>query len=171
MQNNLKHFVLFAGIAFSGAALAESASEQLTRIEAETLLLKAREKQLDVQANIMARQNDIASKKQLNEQLTQNAVVGNPVIRSIEGIGKALYVTLQLPDGSLVDAKSGDVLSNGMKIASIKSNEVIVETSKKQRVRLAAAAHPQPGFNPVYPAAALGIPLPLPVAAVRGSAR
>ena len=52
MQNNLRYLVLFTGIALSSAALAESASEQLTRIEAETLLLKAREKQLDVQASI-----------------------------------------------------------------------------------------------------------------------
>jgi type IV pilus biogenesis protein PilP len=171
MQNNLKYVALLAGIAFSGAALAESASEQLTRIEAETLLLKAREKQLDVQASIMARQNEIASRKQVNEQLTQNAVVGNPVIRSIEGIGRTMYATLQLADGSLVEAKVGDVLSNGMKIASISANEVIVESGKKHRVRLAAAVPMQvaPAAAPVY--ANAGLPLPLPVAAPRGSAR
>lgn len=173
MQNNLKMLVLLTGLAFSSAVLAETASEQLTRIEAETLLLKAREKQLEVQANIMARQNDIATKKQLNGQLTQNAVAGDPVVRSVEGIGKVMYATLQLSDGNLVDARVGDVLPNGMKVASIKTNEVIVENRKKHRVRLINGAHAfnvAAAFNPAYPAAGLNIPLPMP-AAPRGSAR
>lgn len=175
MQNNLKVLALLTGIAFSGAALAETASEQLTRIEAETLLLKAREKQLEVQANIVARQNEIATKRQLTDQLAQTAVAGDPVVRSIEGIGKVMYATVQLADGNLVDARVGDVLPNGMKVASIKPHEVIVENRKKRRVRLmngTQAFNVATAFNPAYPSPAVNIPLPMPApAAMRGSAR
>ncbi|SFL98480.1 type IV pilus biogenesis protein PilP [Rugamonas rubra] len=145
------------------ATAAETAADRLTRIEAETLVLKAREKQLEVQVNIMSKQNDIVAKQQLNEMMVQNAVLGDPVIRSIEGIGKTLYATLELNNGTQVDAQVGEVLSNGMKVVSIRSNEVIVQTGKKRRVRLAANARPPATFNPNFPSAGVPLPPPLPM--------
>lgn len=170
MRNNLKHFILASTVALSGAAFAESASERLTRIEAETLVLKAREKQLDVQSNIITKQNEIVVKQNLNDQLTQNAVAGDPVVRSVEGIGNAIYVTLQLNNGALIDAKVGDVLPNGAKVTSIRLNEVIVESPKKRRTRLAGSTQPPADFNPNYPSTGLSLP-PLPPAAPKGAAR
>lgn len=171
MRNELILSLCMAGVAACGAAQAETASESLTRIEEETLVLKAREKQLDVQSSIIAKQNDILAKQHMREQMTQNAVVGDPVIRSIEGIGQRLYAALQLADGSVVDVTVGDTLSNGMKIVSIRPNEVIVEGSKKRRTRLATASHVTPAFNPSYPSPGISIVPPLPLVAPKGSAK
>jgi type IV pilus biogenesis protein PilP len=132
----------------------KSAAERLTQIEAETLVLKAREKQIDAQASILTKQNDIAMKRALNDQLTNKATTGDPIVRSIEGIGRAIYATLQLNNGSMVEARAGDVLPNGMKVVSVRPNEVIVMSRNKRRIRLAGAAgadanssYANPGLN------------------------
>jgi type IV pilus biogenesis protein PilP len=171
MQNNLGYLVLVGGVMLSCAAFAESASESLTRIESETLVLKAREKQLDVQAAILTKQNEIVLKQSLNGQLAHNASAGDPLVRSVEGIGKAMYATLQLNNGNLVDAKVGDVLSNGMKVISIKPNEVIVAGRNKRHVRLGSGSHAPVEFNPNYPSPGLSLPAPLPPAAPKGIVR
>ncbi|MGZ3240128.1 MAG: type IV pilus biogenesis protein PilP [Burkholderiaceae bacterium] len=158
MQNYLKPIVLFSGLVLSSAVFAESASDNLTRIEAETLVLKAREKQLDVQAKIIARQSEIASKQAESDRLTQTAVYGNPVILSIEGLGKAMFATLQMENGNAIDVQTGDVLSNGMKIVSIRSNEVIIENTKKKRIRLAAASQTPVAFDSTFPSSGLRLP-------------
>src|SRR4051794_25263226 len=105
--NRFGAFILVAGLASAGSAFAETASDSLTRIEAETMVLKAREKQLDVQANIIAKQNDIAAKQIVHDQMTQPAVAGDPVVRSIEGIGRNMFASLQMGNGTIVDAKAG----------------------------------------------------------------
>jgi type IV pilus biogenesis protein PilP len=171
MQNCLKHFILLSGLALSGAACAESASDNLTRIETETLVLKAREKQLDVQAKIIARQSEIASKQAESERLTQSAAIGSPVIVSIEGLGKVMFATLQLDNGNTVDVQAGDVLSNGMKVMSVRQNEVIIETVKKKRMRLAAVSHAPATFDASFPSAGLRLPPLAPPTALRGTGK
>lgn len=168
MQNKLSYLVFFTSMICASATLAQSASEQLTKIEGETLLLKAREKQLEVQAAIIAKQNDIATKRKINEELSlpNAASAGDPMIRSVEGIGANMYASLLMANGNVVDAQAGDTLPNGMKVVSVKANEVIVQGSGKKRrtVRLAAAPQQAP--------AASGMPIgllpPLPVLAPRG---
>jgi type IV pilus biogenesis protein PilP len=150
----------------------KSASDRLTQIETETLLLKAREKQIDVQASILTKQNEIVLKQAMNDQLTHKSVGGDPMVRSIEGIGKAMYATLQLGNGNLIEAKVGDVLPNGMKVVSIRPNEVTVQSRNKQHMRLGGAI-PTPAhgeFNPNYPGPGLTLP-PIPVAVQRGPAK
>ncbi|RJF96860.1 type IV pilus biogenesis protein PilP [Noviherbaspirillum cavernae] len=164
-------FILVAGLACAGSAFAESASDSLTRIEAETLVLKAREKQLDVQASIIAKQNDIAAKQVVHDQLTQPSVAGDPVIRSIEGIGRKMFATLQMGNGTIVDAQAGDVLANGMRVVSISQSEVIVQSGKKKRTRLAAYSSTPTAFNPSYPNAGVSLPPPLPLMSPRGVAK
>lgn len=171
MRNDLRTAICLVAAIVSGAAYAESASDSLTRIEAETMVLKAREKQLDVQSSIMAKQNDIIARQHMREQLTQNAVVGDPVIRSVEGIGKRMYAALQLADGSVVDVAVGDTLSNGMRVVSIRANEVIVENGKRRRTRLATASHvQQQSFNPTFPNPGVNL-VPLPPVVQKGIAK
>jgi type IV pilus biogenesis protein PilP len=181
MQNKLRHTfaqgfatLIVAGfsLAGSGAALAEaeSASDSLTRIEAETLVLKAREKQLDVQASIIAKQNDIAAKQMVRDQITQPSAAGDPVVRSVEGIGKRMFATLQMSNGAQVDAQVGDVLSNGMRVVAIHQNEVVVEAGKRRRVRLSSYAGVT-SFNPNYPNAGVSLPPPLPLMQSGGLAK
>lgn len=163
MQNKLKILVAISAVSvalFATMARAESTSDSLTRIEAETLVLKARERQLEVQANIVNKQNEISAKQTMASAIMATPVVGDPVIRAIEGIGKAMYATLQMSDGGLVDVQAGDVLYNGMKIVSIRGSEVVALSKTMQRVRLASYAQPSPGFNPNYPGAGLMLSLP-----------
>ncbi|HEY4542823.1 MAG TPA: type IV pilus biogenesis protein PilP [Noviherbaspirillum sp.] len=169
MQNSAKTFVVLVALVACGMAAADPTSDKLTQIEAETLLLKARERQLEVQANILSRQNEIATKQNLSTALAHNAVVGDPVIVAIEGIGNKLFATLQLNDGNIVDVQAGDTLSNGMQIASVSHGAVIVQNGKR-RVRLARQQVIRPAaFNPNVPSP--GVVVPLPPAAPRGVAR
>lgn len=154
---------LFAAlcIAFPAVACADSTSDSLTRIEAETLLLKAREKQLAVQAQIVAKQTEIASRQAENYRLARTASAGDPVIRSVEGIGRNMVATLQLDNGSTVDARVGDVLPNGMRVASVSVNEVIVETQKNKRIRLSTGSAAAASYAAGNPSVSMALP-PLP---------
>lgn len=146
-------------------ATADSASERLTKIESETLILKAKEKQLDVQAKIIARQSEINTRQIEAERMALPASNGNPVIVALEGIGQRMVASLQTDNGNVVDVRVGDVLANGMRVRSIQANEVIVENAKKQRLRLAVAG-PSPAAvqtDPAYPAPGLRLPAPPPL--------
>ena len=150
---------LFALI-LPGLALADSASERLSKIEAETLVLRAREKQLDVQAKIIARQSEIATKQMETERIALPAGSGNPSFLAVEGIGKKMYASLQIDNGNVIEVKVGDALPNGMRVMSIKTNEVIIENLKKQRVRLAPVAQAPAAFDASFPSAGLRLPPP-----------
>ncbi|MFZ6774455.1 type IV pilus biogenesis protein PilP [Undibacterium sp. SXout7W] len=143
----------------------------MTRIETETLILKAREKQLDVQAKILARQSEITSKQTESDRITQSPALGNPVIVSIEGIGKVMFATLQMDGGNLLDVQVGDELPNGMKVASIRANEVIIENHKKKRIRLATATQAPVTFDSSYPSVGLRLPPLAPPTAFKGATK
>jgi hypothetical protein len=141
------------------ACAADSTAESLTRIEAETAVLKARARKIEVQAQIASKQAEIA-------KLTVPAMAGDPTVRSVEGVGSRVYATLQLENGSPMDVRMGDVLPNGMKVESIGPNEVIVRKTNKRRYRLATTpvAPPVGGMTalPPLPAPAAAAALPLP---------
>lgn len=130
-------------------AASETTSQSLTRIEAETMVLKARERQLEVQASIVGKQNEIAARQSMTVALNQAEVVGHPVIRAIEGIGGRMYATLQMNDGSLVDVQQGDTLPGGMQIVSIGSREVVARSGKR-KIRLASSSAAS-GLTPALP--------------------
>lgn len=160
-MRNKHTLLLLAMTAFYATGVrAESTSEILSRIEAETLVLKARERQLEIQSNIVSKQNEIAVKQNMTTAITQPVVVGDPVIRAIEGMGGRMYATLQLSDGSVVDVQQGDVLPSGMKIVAISAREVVALSPNKQRVRLASYTQQNNGFNPAFPGAGLALPAP-----------
>lgn len=157
MQNKYLSPLLILAACVLPQAHAESTSDSLTRIEAETMVLKAREKQLEVQASIVGKQNEIAAKQSMTAALAQTEVVGDPVIRAIEGIGGRMYATLQMSDGSIIDVQQGDTLPGGMKIVSIGSREVVAQ-SKHGKIRLASYAQANNGFNPSFPGPGLALP-------------
>lgn len=161
MRNSLKLMIAALCVAMSSAALADTTADDLSKIEAETLLLQARQKKLTVQAEIAAKQAEIASKHVESNRLAKLASAGDPVIRAIEGVGSHLYATLQLDNGSTIDATIGDVLPNGMKVVAINLNEVIVENRHRRRVRLYTGAATTP-YGQTYGSAAGLPPLPLP---------
>ena len=166
MQNSLKSLLLLSFLTMSGAAFADSTAANLTKIEAETLILKAREKQLDVQSQIVTKQNEIASKQVAAgflERVASMATMGDPIVLSIEGIGKRIYTSLQLTNGATIDATVGDVLPNGMKIVAIRANEVIVQTQKRKSIRLGTGSFSSTPYSPAHPnsSAALLPPPPM----------
>ncbi|MCP1572615.1 pilus assembly protein PilP [Herbaspirillum rubrisubalbicans] len=158
MQNKFALIWVAATALHVVSASAENISESLTRIEAETLVLKARERQLEIQSNIVTRQNEIAVKQNMTTAITQPVVVGDPVIRAIEGVGTKIFATLQLSDGSVVDVQQGDTLSNGMKVVSVTPREVVVMSKSNQRIRLGTYVQQNVGFNSGFTGTALGLP-------------
>ena len=136
MGNDRKCVLILCAFAFSGLALAESTSDALTRIEAETMLLKAREKQLDVQASILSKQNEIALKQGMASALPQISTGPDPVLRGIEGLGDKLYAILEV-GGGIFEARQDDVLPNGMRVVSITANGVTLRHSSGRKVHLA----------------------------------
>ncbi|MGH8808336.1 MAG: type IV pilus biogenesis protein PilP [Noviherbaspirillum sp.] len=176
MRNNFKSLVLTSAIAATAmtvmpaAAGEESSAEKLTRIEAETLLLKAREKQLEVQAGIIAKQNEIMLKQGVNSQLTSSVSAGFPAVRAIEGIGKRFYATLQYGNGHVIDVKAGDALPDGMRVVSIRPGEVIVASGNKRQTRLTSTPAATPGFPAVAVESSIGVP-PLPMVSMGGVAK
>jgi type IV pilus biogenesis protein PilP len=174
MRNNLIALICLSAMLCSEVAAADTTSDTLTRIEAETLVLKAREKQLDVQSSIITKQNEIVAKQNMGNQLSQaigatstTAAAPDPVVRAIEGIGRRMYATLQMSDGNLVDVQTGDTLANGMRVVKISANEVVMAKGRHQ-IHLASTYVPrQAAFNPNVPAPGLA----LPAAPQRGAAR
>ncbi|MFB9241729.1 type IV pilus biogenesis protein PilP [Massilia antarctica] len=136
-----------------------NASDTLTRIESETLVLKARERQLAVRAAIAQRQNEIAGRQDEGARLGGAASAASPVVQSLEGIGQHQCATLLFDSGAVVEVRAGDVLAGGMRVLSIESNGVIVETARKKRLRLHLADSAAAPFNPVAaPRPALALP-------------
>ncbi|MFC5474051.1 type IV pilus biogenesis protein PilP [Paraherbaspirillum soli] len=153
MRNSTLKLIFLSCLAAAGSARAESTADNLSRIEAETLILKAQERQIQVKAQIAAKEAEIAAKQNENNKVSRSAGPGDPVIRAIEGIGNTLYATLSLDNGSTVDVRSGAMLPNGMKVISIRQNEVIVQAGSKDKrqIRLALFAPLAAGSTAAYP--------------------
>jgi type IV pilus biogenesis protein PilP len=138
MQNNSTRLLLLPLAALlSGPALADTTAEALTKIEAETLVLKAQERQLTVKAQILQLQAEITAREASADQNARPGAPGDPTVQSIEGIGNILHATLLFENGSTIDVKGGDMLPNGMRVVSIQNNEVMVANDRKRRIRLA----------------------------------
>jgi type IV pilus biogenesis protein PilP len=168
MSNSTKRIFFLAALLSCSVVLADTTSDKLTQIEADILLLKAHEKQLDVEASILTKQNEIAAKQNARHLLAQSPMAMDPVVHGVEGLGRAMFATLQLSDGSIIDVKARDVLPNGMRVVSIAPGSVIVEQGKK-RIRLAPYVPRQASFTLNLPTPGL-IP-PLPAAAPKGAAQ
>jgi type IV pilus biogenesis protein PilP len=168
MSNKSLGCVVLVALLGSTHAYADPTAEKLSRIEGETLLLKARERQLDVQGSILMKQNQIATIQAATTALTHAPGAGDPQVRSVEGIGRAVFATRQLGDGALVEVQAGDMLPKGMQVLSIAPGNVIVRKGR-QRVRLAQAAPLQVQSGPVLPMAAAvpGPPPGMPTGAAR----
>ena len=101
-------------------------AQALTRLEEESLLLKARLKALETEAQIAQR----------NAELTRLAAAGDRsgfVVRAVEGIGKSLYATLWSRDQGEVEVKAGDTLPNGMRIVAVRPGEVLAQHPRSRK--------------------------------------
>ncbi|WP_158229195.1 type IV pilus biogenesis protein PilP [Collimonas sp. PA-H2] len=170
----MKRFLVISCLVLPGAVQADSIADSLSRIEAETLILKAQEKQIQVKAQIADREAEIASKQLASGRASRSATLTDPTVKGVEGIGRNLVASLLLENGSSIDVKAGETLANGMRIVSIRSNEVIAETQGRRRVRLAPAAPQAPAgatAYPAYPTAMVALPPLAPMTPAKGAAR
>jgi hypothetical protein len=97
------------------------------------VVAKARLRLVETQAQIASRRADI----ERQVPFTQPAM---PTVAGIEGMTKNLWATLQLENGSMAEVKVGDTLPNGMRVASIAPDGVVLRTASNQRVRLRPTA-------------------------------
>ncbi len=124
-------------LSLSTPAKAETTAETLSKIEAETLVLKAQERQLAVRAQILQLQGEITARETNADKNARPGAPGDPTVQSIEGVGDRMHATLLFENGSTIDIKGGDTLPNGMHVVSIQPNEVMVSANKRRSVRLA----------------------------------
>lgn len=156
-MRNKSWLALLAASVLHGAAWSDTPAEQLTKIEAETALLKARERKVEVQAKIAGKQAEIAT-RQAEVRRVAASQSAQPVLRAIEGVGDTLYATLELSGDGLVDAHAGDTVA-GYRVLAVKPDHVLLEGAKKRRLKLAVlaaapahAAMPEPAAMPRLPA-------------------
>lgn len=128
-------------------------ADSLTRIENETLLLKAEERQMAVRLQLATQRNDLVQRHLQTKQLERPARVGDPTVVAVEGIGQRMHAILLMENGSQLDAAIGETLPNGMTVLSVRAGEVVVGQGRKERIRLAHA--PAPGAGNAATAATL----------------
>jgi len=108
----------------SAAAMTESpaqtseVAQTLMHLEEETLVLKARLKALDAQAQVTQRSSELNRLSAANER-------GDFYVRAVEGIGSTVYATLWSRDEGEFEVKAGDTLPNGFRIVSIGPGAVL----------------------------------------------
>lgn len=138
-----------------------NAAAELTRLQEQTMLLKAEIKKLDAQAEVAQR----------NAALTRLGSAGNAAdssfdavrVVAIEGLGRRFSARLQSSGGQEFDVSAGDMLPNGLHIVSIASNEVVGRWSSGQTLHLVPVLASRSGavFNPGVSSAAAGVaPMP-----------
>jgi type IV pilus biogenesis protein PilP len=148
-------------------------AEELTRLQEETVLLKAQLRMLDARAEVAARTQALS---QLDD--AGNVSVGHgatPRVLSIEGLDKRFSATLQTADGERFDVKPGDTLPGGIHVESIGPNRVTVRIAGYQHqlmpsadddpAQANAAAAPTPAA--AVPQTAPAVPLPTRFAPLR----
>ena len=114
----------------------ETVADQLTRIDAETLVLKAQERKLALQTKVLQLENELHTRQTAIDQSARPGAPGDPTVQSIEGIGDKVFATLLFENGSSIDVRTGDMLPNGMRVLSVRTNEVTVSAEARRNVRL-----------------------------------
>lgn len=157
MRNSQWLAALAACLLTQTALCAETAAEQLRRIEAETAVLKARARKAEVQAQLANKRAEIAARNAEARRVAPPSE--EPQLRGIEAIGDTWYATLALPGRSPVDLRLGDKLSDGSRVTAIRPSEVVLQTRAKQVIRLGMSS---PNVAGNAPSLALPMELPTP---------
>jgi len=111
------------------ASVSSDTALQLSRLQDETMLLKAQLKKLDAQSQIAERS---AQLNHMGESTDHNEVK----VHAIEGVGEHLYATVSTHDNDELEVKVGDTLPGGLHIVSIKNNAVYAQQANGTHVLL-----------------------------------
>lgn len=134
---------------------------ELTRLQEETVLLKAQLRMLDARAEVAARTQALS---QLDDAGNVSVARGTALrVVSIEGFNQRYWATLQTADGERFDVKPGDTLPGGVHVGSIGPDRVVVRVAGRTR-QLMPSADDDPAEAPAaapMPTAALSPPAPV----------
>ncbi|MFC0402784.1 type IV pilus biogenesis protein PilP [Paraburkholderia rhizosphaerae] len=114
-----------------------SAADELTRLQEQTVLLKAELRKLDAQAQVaertaaLSRLSGAADAAHLGRSGD-----GGLRVTAVEGIGRSFSATLVTADGQQFEVAAGDTLPNGLRIVSVGANEVLGRWENGRSIRL-----------------------------------
>lgn len=136
-----------------GLSMAQSTVGDLSKIQGETLILKAK-------ANREAAQAELDARSRAAGGYTASDESSLPVVKSVYGVRDTLVATFIYSNGSTMEAKVGDKLNGGYKVTKIAVDKV--ELMKNKRViQLGFSATP-PVSVPVPAAGTSGAGMPQP---------
>lgn len=114
--NKSKLFYLLAMLLFTQQTHASTVAQELTRINEQTALLNARDKQLEVEERVRQRQINISGGH-------QSLVPVLPIVLGIEGLDGKFAARIAL-GGAVFLVKKGEKIRDGIVISQINVNAV-----------------------------------------------
>lgn len=117
----------------------------LSKIQGETLIIKAK-------ANREAAQADLDARARVTGGYAMSDEVNVPVVKSVYGVRDTLVATFIYSNGTTMEAKVGDTLNGGFKVTKITVDRVELLKNKKV-IQLGFSA-----MAPLAPAAGVQIP-------------
>jgi len=121
-----------AGLLLLPCAEADSTLGDLSRIQDETLLLKAKAERAAAEADLEAKRRSAAGVGQDMEP---------PVVKVVYGVDHKLVATFLYSNGVVMDAGAGDTILGGFKVAAISVDKVqLVRGKTRYQVGFSATA-------------------------------
>ena len=112
----------------------ETAQERIISANERMAVLRAQQQELEVEAQIAAKQTEIQRIKGVDRFEVKTARP-MPIVRSIEGIDNKKMATISYPSGEEETVRIGDTLKSGWKVVGIDLRTVSL-VRKRERVRL-----------------------------------
>jgi type IV pilus biogenesis protein PilP len=105
------------------------ATNELMRLQEDTLLLKAQLKQLDAQTQVVEREEAL-------HRMGSHTSYDDMSLIATQSLGKTTSATILSSEGAEISVQTGDILSNGMHVVSIRSGAIVLAGKGGRRVTL-----------------------------------
>ena len=133
-MRNKMIFTVLVSVLVSGPAMAEATVGDLSQIQGDTILIRAK-------ASRAAAQQDLDAKARGGLPSYVGADSEAPVVKAVYGAGKQLYATFLYGSGVVMDAKAGDTILGGFKVVSVAVEKVeLTKDGMKVQVGYSASA-------------------------------
>ena len=127
-------YTTLLGMLVSGMAMAEATVGDLSQIQGDTIIIRAK-------ANRAAAQQDLDAKARGGLPSYAGGDTDAPVVKAVYGAGKQLYATFLYGSGVVMDAKAGDTILGGFKVVSVAVEKVeLSKDGNKVQVGYSASA-------------------------------